>query len=93
MFRNIYEQSYSPKQALIKLDKWYEKVEKHGYKPLITAAYSIKCHQATILNFFKYRRTNALAENFNSKIKAFRRVFRGVRDIAFFIYRVALIYA
>ncbi|MBS4056630.1 MAG: transposase [Bacteroidales bacterium] len=59
----------------------------------MTAANSIKSHQETILAYFKNRSTNALAENFNGKIKAFRAVFRGINDIAFFIYRVSLIFA
>ena len=37
--------------------------------------------------------TNAAAESFNAKIKAFRAQFRGVRDRAFFLYRLAKLYA
>ena len=43
----------------------------------------------TIINYFENRDTNAFAESFNAKIKAFRSQFRGVRDIPFFIYRLA----
>ncbi len=39
------------------------------------------------------RATNAAAESFNAKIKAFRAQFRGVRDKAFFLYRLAKLYA
>ncbi|WP_429417504.1 transposase [Roseimarinus sediminis] len=39
------------------------------------------------------RSTNASAESFNAKIKAFRSQFRGVRNIPFFLYRLAKIYA
>ncbi|WP_419180049.1 transposase [Bacteroides muris (ex Fokt et al. 2023)] len=35
----------------------------------------------TILNYFVNRETNAFAESFNAKIKAFRAQFRGVGDI------------
>ena len=45
------------------------------------------------LNFFERRATNAAAESFNAKIKAFRAQFRGVRDRAFFLYRLAKLYA
>ncbi|MCE5227161.1 MAG: transposase [Porphyromonadaceae bacterium] len=38
-------------------------------------------------------RTNAAAESFNAKIKEFRRQFRGVTDIKFFLYRLCKIYA
>ena len=33
-----------------------------------------------------------LSESFNAKIKAFRAQFRGVRDRAFFLYRLAKLY-
>ncbi len=38
----------------------------------------------TILNYFDNRNTNASAESFNAKIKAFRAQFRGVRNVEFF---------
>lgn len=93
MFRSIYEKAKSEDQALNMLQKWYEKVYSLGFESFITAANSIKSHQQTILAYFKNRSTNALAENFNAKIKAFRSVFRGINDTAFFIYRVSLIFA
>ncbi|HRX01432.1 MAG TPA: transposase [Cyclobacteriaceae bacterium] len=93
MFRNIYQTAQSEQQALIMLNKWYQKIDKYGYESFITAANSIKLHQKTILNYFKNRSTNALAENFNGKIKAFRSVFRGITDVSFFLYRVSLIFA
>ncbi|WP_430812559.1 MULTISPECIES: transposase [unclassified Carboxylicivirga] len=39
------------------------------------------------------RSTNAAAESFNAKIKDFRRQFRGVKDVNFFLYRLCKIYA
>ncbi len=38
-------------------------------------------------------RTNAAAESFNAKIKAFRSQFRGVRNVTFFLFRLTKIYA
>jgi transposase len=93
MFRNIYETSRSKSQASESLDEWNEKVKQYGFDSFQTASASITSHKETILNFFVNRTTNALAESFNSKIKAFRSVFRGVRDVKFFLYRVALIFA
>ncbi|WP_299063766.1 transposase [uncultured Polaribacter sp.] len=46
-----------------------------------------------ILNYFYNRSTNASAESFNFKIKAFRTQFRGVRNIEFFLFRLTNIYA
>lgn len=92
-FRNIYQQAKSKKDANRKLNEWMAKVNQDGVEPFITAANSVESHRDTILNYFTNRTTNALAESFNSKIKAFRGVFRGVRDIDFFLYRLSLIYA
>jgi transposase len=93
MFRGIYEHSKSVEEAKNRLAEWYDKVNACGFKSFITAANSIMIHQETILAYFIKRRTNALAENFNGKIKAFRAVFRGVRDVSFFLYRISLIFA
>ncbi len=93
LFRNIYETAGSVKNAEEKLNDWFEKVKQNNFPSFITAAESINNHKETILNFFTNRTTNALAENFNSKIKSFRNIFRGVRDVPFFLYRVALIFA
>ena len=46
-------------------------------------------HYDTILNYFINRSTNAGAESFNAKVKAFRSQFRGVTDIPFFLFRLS----
>ncbi|MEY8591045.1 transposase [Butyricimonas hominis] len=53
----------------------------------------VNVEEKTILNYFDNRSTNAAAESFNAKIKEFRRVFRGIRDIKFFLFRLCKIYA
>lgn len=93
MFRNIYESANSIEMANTQLKLWYEKVEKYQFEPFLTAANSIRVHQESILAFFQNRSTNAMAENFNAKVKAFRSVFRGVKDVGFFIYRLTLLAA
>jgi transposase len=93
MFSSIYHTSKDRNTAIEGLNQWYEKVQEKNFESFITAANSIKNHQETILNFFINRSTNASAESFNAKIKAFRATFRGVRDTAFFLFRVAKIYA
>lgn len=79
--------------AYLKLAKWYDQVEKAGFKSFNTVSKSIQNHYQTILNFFERRSTNAAAESFNAKIKAFRSQFRGVKNISFFLYRLSKIYA
>ena len=58
-----------------------------------TVANSIENHYERILNFFVNRSTNAAAEAFNAKIKAFRASFSGVVDMSFFLFRLAKVYA
>ncbi|MFH1089699.1 MAG: DDE transposase, partial [Candidatus Uhrbacteria bacterium] len=36
--------------------------------------------------------TNASAESFNAKLKGFRALVRGVRDVKFFLFRVGKVY-
>jgi transposase len=93
MFRNIYESAHSIEMATTQLDLWYDKVEKYQFEPFLSASNSVKVHQESILGFFRNRSTNAMAENFNAKVKAFRSVFRGVKDVGFFIYRLTLLTA
>ena len=50
-------------------------------------------HNDTIANCFEDRPTNASAESFNAKIKAFRAQFRGVKDKDFFLFRLTKLYA
>lgn len=89
----IYHTTKDKGVAFTRLAKWYDKVEKVGFKSFNTIAKSIQEHYLTILNFFDNRSTNAAAESFNAKIKAFRASFRGVRNISFFLFRLANIYA
>ena len=46
-----------------------------------------------LIDYFEDRLTNASAESFNAKIKAFRTQFRGVGDFKFFMYRLATLYS
>lgn len=89
----IYHTTKDKGVAFTRLAKWYDKVEKVGFKSFNTIAKSIQEHYLTILNFFNNRSTNAAAESFNAKIKAFRASFRGVRNVSFFLFRLANIYA
>ena len=79
--------------AYTKLAQWFNKVNESGFKSFNTISATIYSHYAEILNFFDNRSTNASAESFNAKLKAFRSALRGVNDTSFFLYRVAKIYA
>jgi len=89
----IYENNYDKRVAIVKLAKWYNKVEKSGFKDFNTVSRSIQLHYQSIVNFFDNRSTNASAESFNAKLKEFRREFKGVRDVKFFLFRLTQIFA
>ncbi|OQA96007.1 MAG: Transposase [Bacteroidetes bacterium ADurb.Bin217] len=89
----IFEQTKDKGVALTRLAQWYNKVEESNIETFQTVARTIQTHYLSILNFFNNRSTNAAAESFNAKIKAFRASFRGVRDINFFLFRLSKIYA
>lgn len=89
----IYQQSHKADVALTKLAHWYDQVDRSGFMAFATVARTIQANYLEIVNFFHNRSTNAASESFNAKIKAFRRVFRGVTDKAFFLFRLAKLYA
>ncbi|QDK80271.1 transposase [Spirosoma sp. KCTC 42546] len=90
---HIFENTTDKLYGLARLAKWHEKVRQAGFKAFNTVARSIQNHYTTILNYFDNRSTNASAESFNAKIKAFRAQFRGVRNVEFFLYRLTQLYA
>jgi transposase len=89
----IYNTTKDKSLAFTRLARWYDKVEKTGFKTFNTVAKSIQEHYRNILNYFDNRSTNASAESFNAKIKVFRTSFRGVRNVSFFLFRLSNIYA
>lgn len=91
--RNIYNQPYHPSVARLKLARWYDRLVQANLGAFKTVAQTLEKHNYNIINYFEKRATNAAAESFNAKIKAFRAQFRGVVDIPFFLFRIAKIYA
>ena len=84
----IYHQCRHKDGALTRLARWYDEVDKSGFLAFGRVARSIQTHYLEIINFFEKRSTNAASESFNAKIKNFRAQFRGVKDKAFFLYRL-----
>lgn len=91
--RNIYNNNTDKTVAIAKLALWYNDVEKLGIKSFSTIMNTIKINYDSILNYFDNRSTNASAESFNAKIKAFRNQFRGVRKVDFFLFRLTKLFA
>ena len=75
-----------------KLKEWYEKVAACTLREIKSVRDTVKFYEDEILNYFIKRQTNASAESLNSKIKCFRAQVKGVRDIPFFMYRLATVF-
>lgn len=91
--RKIYNQNIPKSVAMLKLAHWFNDVEETGFKSFSILKNTITHHYNDILNYFKNRSTNASAESFNAKIKNFRLQLRGVKDKAFFLFRLSKLFA
>ena len=89
----IFNTKYAKGVAITKLAHWYNDVENLNSKFFNSVINTMQNNYGTIANYFDNRSTNASAESFNAKVKAFRNQFRGVSDIPFFIFRLATIFA
>jgi len=91
-FRNIYKKS-SKEEARVAFLQWKDEVIESKIVEFNSAVNSLEYHLENILNYFDNRSTNANAESFNSKIKAFRANLRGVSDVNFFLFRLEKLFA
>ena len=90
---DIFNKKCDPSVARLDFARWYQQVEALDIREYNRVLETFENHNVTIMNYFEQRLTNASAESFNAKIKAFRSQFRGVGDIRFFMYRLAKLYA
>ena len=91
--RMIFSKNTTKDAARLSMARWYNKVEKAGFHSFNVIAATFYERYDDILNFYANRASNAAAESFNAKIKAFRASLRGIVDEKFFFYRLARIYA
>ena len=89
----IYQSTKRKEVAFTKLAQWYREIEESGFKSFNTVMRTVQTYYESILNYFDNRSTNASAESFNSKIKAFRAQFRGVRNVDFFLFRLEKLFS
>ncbi len=87
--RDVYEIN-NTEEAEIALKKWYFWATHSRLEPVKKAAKTIKEHWQGILNFFKDRITNGIAEGFNSIIQTIKRRARGYRNTDNFITMIYL---
>lgn len=90
---DIFNKKSSPDEARLNLARWYNEMEKLDSIEFNKVLDTFSNHSTTIINYFEERLTNASAESFNAKIKAFRSQLRGVADVKFFMFRLATLYA
>lgn len=76
---DIFNQRVDKDVARLNLARWYEKVDRMDGGQFRTVTETFRNHYDTILNYFNNRSTNAGAESFNAKVKAFRSQFRGLQ--------------
>ena len=85
------DKTLTKETAKPKLCDWYKKVAGCTLREIKSVRDTIKHYEDEILNYFVSRLTNASAESLNSKIKCFRAQVKGVKDIPFFMYRLATV--
>ena len=88
LFKN---KNLTKETAKQKFKEWYGKVAASTLREIKSVRNTIRFYEDEILNYFDGRKTNASAESLNSKIKCFRAQVKGVRDIPFFMYRLATV--
>ncbi len=93
MFRGIFENAKTRNQALERMKEWFIKINESKLPQLISAACTVEQNLGKVLNYFPNGATNASAESFNAKLKGFRALVRGVRDMKFFLFRISTFYA
>jgi transposase len=92
-FRSIFENAKTREDAEKRLVEWMNKVRASEIPTLVSAGNTVNNNLGKILNYFPDGSTNASAESFNAKLKGFRSMVRGIRDIKFFLFRISTFFA
>lgn len=93
LLTELFNKNCTPQVARLNLARWYNDVESFDCQEFNHVLETFTNHNTTIINYFENRLTNASAESFNGKIKAFRSQLRGVTDVEFFMFRLATQYS
>ena len=89
----IYSRNITKPVAMTYLAQWFNHIELADIDTFQVLKRTFEKHYSNIINYFNNRSTNAAAESFNAKVKEFRRQFRGVSDVKFFLFRLTKIFA
>ncbi|WP_152541935.1 transposase [Saccharicrinis fermentans] len=89
----IYSRNITKPVAMTHLAQWFNQIELTDIDSFQILRRTFENNYQNIINFFDNRSTNAAAESFNTKVKDFRRQFRGVVDVKFFLFKSTKIFA
>jgi transposase len=76
-------------QITNELNQWFIKVEESEVEEILNFKHTIERNLLSVLNYFRFGVTNAIAENINSRIQRFIMINQGTRHREFFYFRVA----
>jgi transposase len=74
--------------ALQRLERWFENVKAANLAPFDAVVKTITSYIDGILNYFRYRLTNAASEAFNTKINIIKRRAYGFHDLDYFKLKI-----
>ena len=74
--------------ALQRLERWFANVKVAGLAPFDAVVKTITSYLDGILNYFRYRLTNAASEAFNTKINIIKRRAYGFHDLEYFKLKI-----
>jgi len=77
-----------PINGIARLYKWIDNVIEAGIEEFKSVIETIKNYLYGIVNYFKYKLTNAASEGFNTKITVIKRRAYGFRDLEYFKLKI-----
>lgn len=77
-----------PINGIARLNKWIDNVIEAGIEEFKSVIETIKNYLYGIVNYFKYKITNAASEGFNTKITVIKRRAYGFRDLEYFKLKI-----
>jgi transposase len=84
---NIFDED-NPASAWVRLGKWIANVQRSGIKAYENVVKTMKNYWYGIVNYFRYKLTNAASEGFNNKINIIKRRAYGYRDLEYFRLKI-----
>lgn len=76
-------------QITNELNQWSKNVDESEVEEILNFKHTIERNLLSVLNYFRFGVTNAMAENINSRIQRFIMINQGTRHREFFYFRVA----